>query len=136
MYNVLNKLSEYIYLILLHTLLLLVLKIVENFQCILNGITKWRFLEMFFRIGVIKLFATFTIKHLFKSLFLIKLQASRAVTLLKRDSNTGVFLYKLFFYRTPPVAVSVNAYTISQQKSTVLFCFFWILESILTRSQQ
>ena len=39
-----------------------------------------------------KNFATLTRKHLCCSLFLIKLQASRHVTLLKRDSNAGVFL--------------------------------------------
>ena len=41
--------------------------------------------------------------------FLIKLQAIRTAALLKRDSNTGVFLWNLrnvknnFFHRTPPV---------------------------------
>ena len=37
-------------------------------------------------------FATFARKHMSQSLFLIKLQAFRPATLLKRDSNTGVFL--------------------------------------------
>ena len=49
------------------------------------------------KVGVVKNFANFTGKHLFWSLFLIKLQA-----LLKRDSNTGVFLWNLQkFLRTP-----------------------------------
>ena len=46
---------------------------------------------MFFKIAVQKKFAIFRGKHLGWSLFLIKLQSFRPVTLLKRDSNTGVF---------------------------------------------
>ena len=42
--------------------------------------------------GVLKNFAIFTGKYLCCSLFLIKLQARRLATLLKRDSNTDVFL--------------------------------------------
>ena len=48
--------------------------------------------QMFFKIGVLKYFAMFTGKHLCWSRFLIMLQAFRPKTLLKRDSNTGVFL--------------------------------------------
>ena len=51
--------------------------------------------QMFFTIGVLKNFAIFTEKHLCWSLFLIKLQASRPATLLKRDSDKGVFLWIL-----------------------------------------
>ena len=42
---------------------------------------------MFFKIGVLKNFANFIGKHLCWSLFLIKSQDSRPVTLLNRDSN-------------------------------------------------
>ena len=49
-------------------------------------------MQVSFRIGVLKNFAHFTGKHLCRSPFLIKLQALRLVTLLKRDSKTGVFL--------------------------------------------
>ena len=42
-------------------------------------------------------FAIFTPKHLCWSLFLIKLQAWRAATLWKRDSNTSVFLWAASF---------------------------------------
>ena len=45
--------------------------------------------------GSYKNFAKFTGKHLYWSLFLIKLQTFRSTTLLKRDSNTGVFLWNL-----------------------------------------
>ena len=45
--------------------------------------------------GVLRDFIIFTGKHLFWSLFLIKFHAFRVVTLLKRDSNTGVFLWTL-----------------------------------------
>ena len=48
--------------------------------------------QMFFEIAVFKKFANFTGKHLRWTLLLIKLQALRPATLLKRDSNTGVFL--------------------------------------------
>ena len=43
--------------------------------------------------GVLKNFANFTGKHLCWSHFLIKLQAWGSATLLKRDSNTDVFLW-------------------------------------------
>ena len=46
----------------------------------------------------------FTGKHLCSSLFLIKLQTRRPATLLKRDSNTCVFL--CIFYRTSLAATS------------------------------
>ena len=49
-------------------------------------------LQMFFKIGVLKNFVIFTGKRLCWSFFLTKLQALRPATLLKRDSNTGVFL--------------------------------------------
>ena len=49
-------------------------------------------LQRFFEIGVRKNFAILTGKHLCWCLFLIKLQAVRPTTLLKRDSNTDVFL--------------------------------------------
>ena len=61
---------------------------------------------MFFKIGVLKNFAIFPGKHLWRSYFLIKLQAWRSAILLKRDSNTGVFLwilwnsYEHLFWRT------------------------------------
>ena len=48
---------------------------------------------MFFKIDVVKNFAIFARKHLYWSYFLIKLQAWRSAILLKRDSNTGVFLW-------------------------------------------
>ena len=47
--------------------------------------------EVFCKKKVFKNFANFTGKYLCGSLFLIKLQALRPATLLKRDSNTGFF---------------------------------------------
>ena len=44
------------------------------------------------RKAVLKNFAIFTEKHLYWSLFVIKLQVLRPATLLKRDSNTGIFV--------------------------------------------
>ena len=61
---------------------------------------------MLFKISVLKYFAILTGKHLCWSLFLIKLQAFKPATLLKRDPNTSVFLRilrnceKSAFYRT------------------------------------
>ena len=45
----------------------------------------------FVKKGVLKNFANFTRKHMRWSLFLIKQQDVWLATLLKRDSNTGVF---------------------------------------------
>ena len=57
--------------------------------------------QMFFKIGVLKNFANFIGKHQCWSIFLIKLQAWRPATLLKRDSNTGAkFLRTLFLQNT------------------------------------
>ena len=49
--------------------------------------------------GFLKNFAKFTRKHLCWSLFLIKLQAFKPVYLLKKDSNTGAFLWKLRIFK-------------------------------------
>ena len=48
--------------------------------------------EVFYKKAVLKNFAVFIGKHFCSSLFLIKLQAFRPATLLKRDSDTDVFL--------------------------------------------
>ena len=67
-------------------------------------------MQTFFKIDVLKNFAIFTGKHLCWILSLIKLQAFKL--LLKRDSNTDVFLWILqnfweqLFYRTSQVAAS------------------------------
>ena len=62
---------------------------------ILHSIFRSSRSQIFFRTGVLKIFANFTRKRLCWSLFLIKLPAWRPVTLLKRDSNIGVFLWHL-----------------------------------------
>ena len=62
--------------------------------------------QMFFKIGFPKKFAFFVEKRLCSSLFLIKLQAFRDETLLKRDSSTGVFLCNLW-KKTSKAAASV-----------------------------
>ena len=48
--------------------------------------------DVFYKKGVLKNFANFTEKRLCWSFLLIKLQAFKPAYLLKRDSNTGVFL--------------------------------------------
>ena len=52
-------------------------------------------LRIFFKIGFFKNFANFIRKHQCWSLFLIKFQAWRPVTLLKRHYSTDVFLRNL-----------------------------------------
>ena len=49
--------------------------------------------EVFFKKGVLKSFANLTEKHLCWSHFLVKMEAWGPATLLKRDSNTDVFLW-------------------------------------------
>ena len=51
--------------------------------------------QIFIKISVLKNFAIFTGKHLCRSLFLRKLQVLKPASLLKGDSNTGVFLWIL-----------------------------------------
>ena len=50
--------------------------------------------EMLFKVGAVKNFATFTRKHLIPVLEspFLKVTGIQVTTLLKRDSNTGVFL--------------------------------------------
>ena len=52
--------------------------------------------EVFCKKAFLKSFAIFSGKHLCWSLFLIKLKVFRPATLLKRDSNTGDFLWILW----------------------------------------
>ena len=69
-------------------------------------------LQIILIVGVLKYFAIFTGKRLCWSIFLIKLQAFRSVTLLKSDSNTGVsgkyrdIYMNILYYKTPPAAAS------------------------------
>ena len=51
--------------------------------------------QMFFKLGFLKSFSMFTLKHLCLSLILMTLQGYRPPTLLQRDSNTVVFLWVL-----------------------------------------
>ena len=51
--------------------------------------------QSFAKIGALKNFIISRGKHLHWSLFLITLQALGPATLLKRDSNTGIFLWIL-----------------------------------------
>ena len=49
-------------------------------------------LQMFFKVGVLESYAFLTGKYLRWIHFLIMLQSFRLATLLKRNSNNGVFL--------------------------------------------
>ena len=60
---------------------------------------------------LLKNFAVFRGKHLCQRIFLIKLQAFRYATLLKRDCNTDVFLWFLWnFWEYPFGRISANGY--------------------------
>ena len=68
--------------------------------------------EVFCKKGVLTNFSKFTGKHLFQSLFLIKLHAS-ACNFIKKETLTQVFcsgFYEIskntFSYKTPPVTTS------------------------------
>ena len=57
--------------------------------------------------GALKNFAIFTEKHLCWNLFLIKLQDWRPTTLLKRDSNTGVYLLNISEFLRAPILKNI-----------------------------
>ena len=84
---------------------------------------------MFFKMGVFKNFVIFRKKHLCWGLFLTKFQAWRPSTSLKRNSNTGLFLWILrnfeeqLFYRTPPVAASKEELLNSSSRICILMNF-------------
>ena len=90
---------------------------------------------MFSKIVVLKNFVIFTGKQLYWSLFLIKLQAWKTATLLKRDSNTCVFLWILqifrnsLFYRTPAVAASAHEFHPAWVLSFAFLCYWKLLIS-------
>ena len=64
-------------------------------------------LQIFFKLVVLKNFANLTGKHLFWSLFLIKLQVLRTTTLLKGDyCEIWEIFRNILFLRTSPVAAS------------------------------
>ena len=87
--------------------MLLNIGVLENFANFAGKHLCWSL--MFLNIGVLENFVNFAWKHLCWSLFLIKLVA---FNFIKRDSNTGVFLWNLLsfyehlFCRTTPVVAS------------------------------
>ena len=84
--------------------------------------------QMFFKIGSLKNFPIFTGKHLRWGLFLIKMQAFRPATFLRRDVNTGVscgyceIFKNSIFYRTSPVVTSDNPTTVQYSKVSWGIC--------------
>ena len=103
---------------------IIICKTIKNFTAINKYCFKWDYNpfqkqppKVFYKKAVLKNFAIFTGKRLCLSLFLIKLQDSSPAFLLKRDSNTGLFLWILrnfkehLFWRT-----SANRY----------FCLFQV----------
>ena len=79
---------------------------------------------MFYKKAVIKNFALITGKHLCWNLFLIVLQAFRPATLLKRDSNAGVFfIINATFLRTS-ILKKICKRLLLKFYPVVLFWFF------------
>ena len=73
---------------------------------------------MFFKTSVLKNFSNLTLKHLWWSFFLIKLQPWRLAILLKRDSNTDVFLY---------IIQNFNEHLFLQNTSDGCFCIVQVI---------
>ena len=74
--------------------------------------------EVFCKKGVLRNFAKFAGKHLYRGLFLNKVAGLRPATLLKREILAHVFSCKFcenykntFSYKTPPVAASESIQT-------------------------
>ena len=67
-------------------------ELINSFSKILQSVARNSHQRCSLKKGVLKNLANFTEKHLCWSLFLIKLQAFRPVTLFKKDSNTSVCL--------------------------------------------
>ena len=96
-------------------------------------------LQMFFKIGVLKIFASFTGKHLCWSPLLMKLQAWRSANFIKTRLQHGCFPVKFIkFLRTPFVQntsggcfwiVNLKWYTL--WKSTQIRSFFWSVFSCI-----
>ena len=83
----------------------------------------------FFEIGILKNFANFTWKHLSWSLFLINLEAWSPANLLKRDSNTCFFLWKMLNFKKA-------AFSQNTSGSCFYFwsCSYWsIIKKLLSR---
>ena len=58
--------------------------------------------------GVVKNFANFIGEHQYWSLLLINLQTFRSIPLLKRGSNTGVFLWNMRNFKFKSIYLSVS----------------------------
>ena len=64
-------------------------------------------IEVYYKKAVFKNFAIFTGKYLCWSLFLIRLQAWRPANLLKRDSNTDIFIVNIAIFLRAPVLKTI-----------------------------
>ena len=74
-------------------------ELINSFSKILQSVARNSHQRCSVKKSVLKNLANFTEKHLCWSLFLIKLQAFRPVTLLKKVSNTSVCLWNLWSYK-------------------------------------
>ena len=88
--------------------------------------------QMFFKTGVPKRFAIFTGKHLCWCLLLIKLQVRRLAILLKRDFNTGAFLWILWNFEEEPSLknTSGGCFFLHSETSPGFHWTIWFLPSL------
>ena len=95
----------------------------DNHHFHLPGYFQKRPPEVFCKKDVLKNFVNFIGKHRCWSFFLIKLQTCSSATLLKRHSNTGVFvnIFKNTFLRTPGFFQEFNSLILLEQ--------IWIFEN-------
>ena len=84
--------------------------------------------------AALKDFAVFEGKHLYWSLFLIKLLAFRPAYLLKRDSSTGVFLCILRNFLRAPILNNVCEGLLLKVFLLIVFIEFLLLEEKLKKS--
>ena len=76
-----------------------------------NNLSDLQNLQNYLNVGVLKNFVKFTRKHPYQSLFFNKVAGLRPAALLKKSLRYSCFpvnFTKNLFYRTPPVAASVD----------------------------
>ena len=91
--------------------------------------------DVFYAKAVLKNYALFTEKQLCWSLFLIKLQALRSATLLKRDFSTGVFLciLRISIYFEKHLRTAASDYSFTLVIYLFFGCFFTIIRKTMMK---
>ena len=103
--------------IFLFSLFLIKCNKIGEFHTNQGGSFRSSHLQMFLKTSLFENFVIFTGKHLCWSLFTIKLLAFRQATILKRDSNTGVFLWILESFKNNFFVEQLGGYFCSFQET-------------------